>query len=169
MKEKQTKLICRRKGYTADFEITKTHLIDKFSKGSQKREKRIELSKLSSDLSYTTGRSSNVVAQLIGSGIYLAVASIFFISIIQNKIPLLSLFFCLISFWLLILSIRGMRIYTWTIIHRENGKRFSWLIHGDYEENERKAFEQTLSEIITKNNQQKDPCNQLSAPLQADT
>lgn len=162
MNEIQTKLICRSKGYTANFEITKTHLIDKWTKGRQSGEKRIELSKLSPDLSYTTGRSSNVVAQLIGSGICLAVASIFFFSIIQDKIPLLSLFFCILSFWLLILSILGLRLKSWTIIHREDGEQFAWFMHGDCTEEERKAFEQAFTKIIKENNQQSDSSNSVT-------
>ena len=52
MKEIQTKLICHSKGYTTTFEITQTHLIKKWEKERQTGEKRIELSKLSPDLSY---------------------------------------------------------------------------------------------------------------------
>ena len=155
MKEIQTKLICRSKGYTAEFEITKTHLIDKWRKGHQSGEKRIELSKLSPDLSYITGRSNLVTGQLIGCCICIAIASIFFFSVIQDKVPLLSLAFCMLAFWLLVKAISGMRIKTWTTIHRETGEDFAWFTHDDCEENERKAFEKSFTEIITKNNQQK--------------
>ena len=169
MEKIQTKLICRSRGYTTTFEITKTHLIKKWKKGRQSGEKRIELSKLSPDLSYITGRSDSVVAQLIGCCICIAIAAILFFSIIQDKVPLLSLAFCILAFFLIVKAIRGMRIRKWTTIHRETGEEFAWYTHDDSKENERKAFEESFTEIITKNNQQKDSCNQLSAPLQADT
>lgn len=155
MKEIQTKLICRSKGYTTDFEITKTHLIKKWKKGKQSGEKRIELSRLSPDLSYITGRSGSVAVQLIGFCICIAIACIFFFSVIQDKVPLLSLAFCILAFCLLVKAIHGMQIRTWTTIHRSTGEEFDWFTHDDCEEKERKAFEESFAEIITKNNQQK--------------
>ena len=164
MEKIQTKLICRSRGYTTTFEITKTHLIKKWEKGRQFGEKRIELSKLSSDLAYTTGRSNNAVDKLIASGICLAVASIFFFSVIQDNVPLLSLAFCILAFWLLVKAISGMRIRTWTTIHYAIGKEFSWFTHDDCNEEERKVFEQAFTKIIKEINQQKNSRDAVPSP-----
>ena len=155
MSEPRHKLIWRSRRMTSELELTLTHLIDRWTKGSQSGEKRIALSKLSPELSYTKARPKNTAARLIGGGICLGAAAVFFFSVIQEKVPLLSLFFCLLAIWLIVLGLlRGLRLESWTIIHRESGKRFAWFRHEDCSEQERKEFEVAFKQMVSRGNQQ---------------
>ena len=142
-----------------ELELTDTHLIDKWTKGRQSSDNRIPLSKLSPDLSYLTARSENAISRLIGAIICLAIAITVFFSIIQEKVPLLSPFFCILSVWLLILGLRGFHLTTWTIINRGNGERFAYIVHEDCDEKERKTFEEAFTKRMKESNQPSVACD----------
>ena len=154
MSEPRHRLVRRRKRITGELELTHTHLIDRWTRGQQSGEKRIALSKLSPELSYMNVRPDNAVSRLIGGGICLGAAAVFFFSVIQDKVPLLSLFFCVLAIWLVVLGLRGLRPESWTIIHREDGDRFAWFRHADCGEQERQEFETAFKQIVSGGNQQ---------------
>ena len=150
MREIKAILKCKRKKLVSVFEVTDTHLIKKWTKGSGSGERKILLSKLSPDLSRTTARPDSFTIQLIGGIIFLILTTIFFFSSIQSTIPFLSMFLLALSLWSLFRAFRNIKLLTWTIILNENGDRIAWFIHDDCTPEDRDRFEASLISSIKK-------------------
>ena len=135
-------------------ELTDTHFVRKWKGGRNSGEERIALSKLCPDLSERTGRRENTFARILSGLALLGLCVVLFLSVVQDKVPLLAPFVAIFAVWLLVLGLKGLKVQTWTVVHKEDGTSFAYFTHQGCDEVERKAFEEAYRNRFSNKNEQ---------------
>jgi len=141
MTDEPISLLCKSGGYSQTLTLHPDRLTISWRRGVESGERSVPISKLSHTLSSATGRPKNTTLRIRLGVFVLGMAAVVYWSVVQEEVPLLAPILACLGIALLAKQVKNLRVRSWTVICLDDGKMFTYIMHDNCDEKERKRFE----------------------------